>query len=110
MNAYFETLLKQGSIHAIAQLRHFAHQDSWISQLQIAFGANFDLGVAIDIASQFQSDDFSLLPKIRVLANHQLGSAYSQELKQILVSSDNHSLAVNRSHSMSFAASVYNRI
>ncbi len=91
MNDTTDTLLKQGFVQATAQLRHFARQDNWISQLQIAFGSNFDTEVALNIASQFQAGDFTLLPKIQVLTGGELGNAngaYASELDRILVSKD----------------------
>ncbi len=85
------TLLRQGFIQATAQLSHFARQDNWIAQLQIAFGCNFDVDVAMKIASQFQAGDFSLLPKIQVLTDGELGhanGAYAGAVDRILVSAE----------------------
>jgi hypothetical protein len=86
-----DILLRQGLIQATAQLRNFARQDNWLANLQIAFGSNFDTDVALNIASQFQAGDFTLLPKVRVLTEGELGSAngaYASELDRILVSAD----------------------
>ncbi len=91
MNASFGTLLKQSFIQATAQLKHFARQDNYLSELQIAFGANFDPAIAIDIASQFRAGDFRVLPKLQVLTEGELGKAngaYTRELDRILISSD----------------------
>jgi hypothetical protein len=91
MNISTDSLLTQGFVLATAQLRHFASQSDFIEQLGIAFGANFDRAVAIDLANLFQAGDFSLLPKIKVLSNGELGSAngaYAGESDQILVSSE----------------------
>jgi hypothetical protein len=91
MNETTDTLLKQGFIQATAQLRNFARQDNWLAHLQIAFGNNFDPAVALNVASQFQAGDFTLLPKIQVLTGGELGSAngaYASELDRILVSAD----------------------
>jgi hypothetical protein len=91
MNDATDTLLRQGSIQATVQLRNFARQDNWLTQLQIAFGNDFDTDVALEIASQFQAGDFTLIPKIQVLTEGELGNAngaYVSELDRILVSSD----------------------
>ncbi len=89
MNTAADILLRQGLIQATVQLSHFARQDNWLSHLQIAFGDKFDPQLAANIASQFQAGDFSLLPKIQVLTDGELGSAngaYACELDRILVS------------------------
>jgi hypothetical protein len=91
MNDSIDTLLQQGFIQATAQLANFARQDNWLTNLQIAFGSNFDTDVALKIASQFQAGDFTLLPKIQILTEGELGranGAYARELDRILVSSD----------------------
>lgn len=91
MNDTTDILLRQGFIQATTQLRNFARQDNWLANLQIAFGGKFDTDVALNIASQFQAGDFTLLPKIQVLTKGELGSAngaYTNELDRILVSSD----------------------
>jgi hypothetical protein len=91
MNDTTDTLLRQGFIQATAQLRNFAGQANWLENLQIAFGKNFDTEVALNLASQFQAGDFSLLPKIQVLTGGELGSAngaYASELDRILVSQE----------------------
>jgi hypothetical protein len=91
MNDATEILIGQGSIQATTQLRNFARQDNWLANLQIAFGSKFDPDVALNIASQFQAGDFTLLPKIQVMTGGELGSAngaYASELDRILISSD----------------------
>ena len=91
MNDAIDTLIRQGFIQATAQLTNFSRQDNWLTQLQIAFGDNVDTDVALEIASQFQAGDFTLLPKLQVLTQGDLGSAngaYVSELDRILVSSD----------------------
>lgn len=91
MNDAIDTLIRQGFIQATAQLTNFSRQDNWLTQLQIAFGDNVDTDVALEIASQFQAGDFTLLPKLQVLTQGELGSAngaYVSELDRILVSSD----------------------
>jgi hypothetical protein len=85
------TLLDRGFAQAIAQLRHFAEQDEFLAQLQIAFGDSFDPQIAEKIAIQLQSGDLSLLPKIQVLTDGELGTAngaYAEALDTILVSAD----------------------
>jgi hypothetical protein len=84
-------LLDRGFAQAIAQLRHFAEQDDFLAQLHIAFGDNFDPQIAEGIASQLQAGDLSLVPKIRVLTEGELGTAngaYAEALDTILISAD----------------------
>jgi hypothetical protein len=84
-------LLDRGFAQAIAQLRHFAEQDDFLAQLHIAFGDRFDPQIAERIASQLQAGDLSLLPKIQVLTEGELGTAngaYSEASDTILVSAD----------------------
>jgi hypothetical protein len=85
------TLLDRGFAQAIAQLRHFAEQDEFLAQLHVAFGDMFDPQIAEGIASQLQTGDLSLLPKIQVLTEGELGTAngaYAEALDTILVSAD----------------------
>jgi hypothetical protein len=85
------SLLDRGLAQALAQLRHFAKQDEFLAQLHIAFGDNFDPQIAESIASQLQTGDLSLIPKIQILTEGELGmanGAYAKDLDTILVSAD----------------------
>jgi hypothetical protein len=54
-------LLSQAHSQAQTKLQVFAQQPDFLAQLQVAFGDDFDLNIALGIASQFQSGDFSLI-------------------------------------------------
>jgi hypothetical protein len=85
------SLLDRGFAQATAQLRHFAKQDDFLAQLHIAFGDDFDRQIAEEIANQLQAGNWSILPKLQVLTEGELGTAngaYAEDLDTILVSSD----------------------
>jgi Ca2+-binding RTX toxin-like protein len=85
------SLLSQAQSQAQIELQKFAQQPDFIAQLQVAFGDRFDSNLALDIASQFRSGDFSLIPDLRILSNGELGDAngaYAGDLDEIFVSSD----------------------
>jgi Ca2+-binding RTX toxin-like protein len=84
-------LLSQAYSQATTRLQNFAQQPDFLARLQVAFGDRFDSNLALDIASQFQSGDFSLIPDLRILSNGELGDtngAYAGDLDEIFVSSD----------------------
>jgi Ca2+-binding RTX toxin-like protein len=84
-------LLSQAHSQAKTKVQIFVQQPDFLAQLQVAFGDDFDQNIALGIASQFQSGDFSLIPDIQVLTNGELDSAngaYAADLDRIFVSSD----------------------
>jgi Ca2+-binding RTX toxin-like protein len=87
----FAWLLTQSLTQAQTQLQCFAQQPDFLAQLQIAFGTSFDSNLALGIAKQLRSGDFSLIPDIQILTNGELGSAngaFVADLDQVFVSSD----------------------
>jgi Ca2+-binding RTX toxin-like protein len=85
------SLLSQAYSQATVKLQGFAQQPDFLAQLQVAFGDDFDTNIALGIAKQLQSGDFSLIPDIQVLTNGELGNAngaFAADLDQIFVSSD----------------------
>jgi Ca2+-binding RTX toxin-like protein len=85
------SLLSQAQSQAQIELQKFAQQPDFLAQLQVAFGDDFDQNIALGIANQFRSGDFSLIPDVRVLTNGELGDAngaYAGDLDEIFVSSD----------------------
>jgi trimeric autotransporter adhesin len=54
-------------------LQKFATQPDYLEQLQIAFGDNFDLNIALGIASSIKTDDWSFLPSIEIRTDAELG-------------------------------------
>jgi Ca2+-binding RTX toxin-like protein len=85
------SLLSQSLAQAKIRLGQFAAQPDFVDLLQVAFGAEFDLNIALGIESLFQAGDFSLIPEIRVLSDGELGTAngaYAGLLDEIFVSSD----------------------
>jgi Ca2+-binding RTX toxin-like protein len=91
MKRTLAAVFSQAKTQALARLRSFASKSDFIAQLQVAFGGNFDNNIALGIASQLQSGDFSLIPEIQVLTNGELSTAngaYAAELDRIFISSD----------------------
>jgi Ca2+-binding RTX toxin-like protein len=91
MNLLTNSLLAQSLTQATTRLQNFAQQPDFLEQLRVAFGDRFDSNLALDIASQFRSGDFSLIPDLRILSNGELGDAngaYAGDLDEIFVSSD----------------------
>ena len=58
-----------------AQLTSFANLSDFWSLFDTAFGSSYDLATATRFRSQWQSGNFSLFPKIKVVSGDVLGSA-----------------------------------
>jgi hypothetical protein len=59
------SLLIQAQSQAQSILQLFAKQANFLEQLQVAFGDSFDTNIALGIANQLQSGDFSLIPELQ---------------------------------------------
>ena len=57
------------------QLTSFAKLESFWSLFNTAFGSNYDYSLAAMLRSQWQSQDFSQLPRIEVISGDILGNA-----------------------------------
>jgi hypothetical protein len=64
MNLLTNPLLAESFVQATTKLQIFAQQPDFLAQLQVAFGDAFDTNIALGIAKQFQSGDFSLVPML----------------------------------------------
>ena len=72
------------------QLGVFASQDNFWSLFDVAFGKDYNQAAALKLRSQWQSGDFSLFPKIKVVSGDVLGSAkgaYASSTNTIYLSS-----------------------
>jgi trimeric autotransporter adhesin len=88
-NSINQSIISLQAIEAVQQyLSQFATTDDFESSIEISFGTK--IGAAA-IRQQWLSGDFSLIPKIEVLSNGELGTAngaYAASLDRIFVSSD----------------------
>jgi Ca2+-binding RTX toxin-like protein len=82
-------MLESQALQVVRQyLAQFAATDDFESSIEMIFGIRIG-GAAI--RQQWLSEDFSLIPELRVLANGELGTAngaYAADLDEILVSAD----------------------
>lgn len=56
-------------------LSNFALSNDFLSQMQLAYGDNFNTAVALDLAQSWQDRDFSVVPSIEFLTSAKLNGA-----------------------------------
>jgi hypothetical protein len=56
-------------------LHNFALNSDFLTQMQLAYGDNFDAAVALDLAQAWQDRDFSVIPAIEFLSSAELNGA-----------------------------------
>jgi Ca2+-binding RTX toxin-like protein len=84
-------VLEQAIVIALDTLKMASAQGNFLDQLQIAFGSDFDRGIAAAIQSDLQSGNVRLLPPIAVRTATELpgaNGAYDSTNDRILISVD----------------------